>query len=189
MCISRASSAPYWRHRNQISLAFLGPTSRAEEARAVAAVEGADLGADLPEARVVGGDREVADEVQDVAAADRVARDHRHDGLGQPADLQVQVGHVEAADGCAGRDVAGVASHPLIAAGAEGLVAFAREDDHADGRVLARFVHRVGDLDEGFRAERVVHFRAVDRDLCDAVAGQLVLDVLVVGGRSPVHGR
>src|SRR3712207_8807538 len=38
----------------------------------------------LPEARVVGGDREVADEMEHVAAPDRVARHHRHDRLGQP---------------------------------------------------------------------------------------------------------
>ena len=33
-----------------------------------------------------------------MAAADRVAGDHRHDRLGQPADLHVQVGHVKAPD-------------------------------------------------------------------------------------------
>ena len=75
-----------------------GPTRFAQQARAEAAVEGADRGPGLPEARVVGGDRQVADEVQHVAAADRVAGDHRHDRLGQPADLDVQVGDVEAPD-------------------------------------------------------------------------------------------
>src|SRR3954463_4336201 len=44
-----------------------------EYRRTEAAVEGADLRAGLPEARVVGRDREVADHVEDVAAADRVA--------------------------------------------------------------------------------------------------------------------
>ncbi len=69
-----------------------------EQAGAEAAVEGADLRADLPEARVVRRDREVADEMQHVPAADRVAGDHRHHRLRQPADLDVQVGDVEAAD-------------------------------------------------------------------------------------------
>ena len=40
-------------------------------------------------------------EVQDVAAADRVAGDHRHHRLRQAADLDVQVGDVEAADAAA----------------------------------------------------------------------------------------
>src|SRR3954469_11962067 len=44
-----------------------------QRARPEAAVEAADLRARLAEARVVGGDREVADHVQDVAAADGVA--------------------------------------------------------------------------------------------------------------------
>ena len=96
--MSSACCASYWRHRNQISLAFFWPTRRRSSAGAEAAVEGADLRPGLPEARVVGGDREVADEVQHVAAADRVARDHRDDRLRQPADLHVQVGDVEAAD-------------------------------------------------------------------------------------------
>ena len=96
--ISSACCASYWRHRNQISFAFFGPTRSREQRRAEAAVERADPRAGLAEARVVGGDREVADEVQDVAAADRVAGDHRHDRLRQAADLDVQVGDVEAAD-------------------------------------------------------------------------------------------
>ena len=96
--ISSACCASYWRHRNQISLAFFGPTRSRSSDGAEAAVEGADARAGLAEARVVGGDREVADEVQHVAAADRVAGDHRDDRLGQAADLDVQVGDVEAAD-------------------------------------------------------------------------------------------
>ena len=69
-----------------------------EQAGAEAAVEAADPRAGLAEAGVVGGDREVADDVQHVAAADRVAGDHRDDRLGSAAHLHVQVGHVEAAD-------------------------------------------------------------------------------------------
>ena len=67
----------------------------------------------------------------------------------QPADLDVQVGHVEApGDGAPARlqlrvvEVAGVAAHALIAARAERLVALAREHDHADLRVLARVLER-----------------------------------------------
>jgi hypothetical protein len=100
----------------------------------------------------------------------------------------VQVGDVEAPDGLAARHVPGVAAHALVAAAAEGLVACAGEDDHAHRRVLARLLQRVGDLDQRLRPEGVVHLRAVDRDLRDAVAGELVLDVFVVGAGGPVHG-
>ena len=153
---------------------------RADQVRqqpgAEAAVEGADLRPDLPEAGVVGGDRQVADEVQHVAAADRVAGDHRHDRLGQPADLHVQVGDVEAPDACAGRpvvvvEVAGVAAHALVAARAEGVRPLAGEHDHADLGVLARVLERAGDLDDRARAEGVAHLRAGDRDLRDPGVG------------------
>ena len=66
--------------------------------------------------------------------------------------------------------------------------ALAGEDDHADRRVLARPLERVGDLDQRLRPEGVADLRPVDRDLGDPVAGQLVADVLVVAGGGPVHG-
>src|SRR5690606_2981898 len=104
-----------------------------EVARPETAVEGTDLRTRLAEAGVVGGDGEVADDVEHVAAADRVASDHRDDGLGQAADLLLQVEDVQARDAVAA-DVAGVAAHFLVAAGAEGVGPLAGEDDHADLR-------------------------------------------------------
>ena len=68
---------------------------------------------------------QVADEVQDVPAADRVAGNRGDHRLGQAADLDVQVADVEAADALLGdlvvADVAVVAADPLVAAGAERL--------------------------------------------------------------------
>ena len=82
-------------------------------------------GPGLAEDGVVGGDRQVADQVQDVAAADRVAGDHRDDRLRSAADLHVEVADVEPADALLGdlvvADVAVVAADPLVAARAEGL--------------------------------------------------------------------
>ena len=118
-------------------LGALGPDQVAHQRRAEAAVPRADARAGLPEARVVGGDRQVAAEVQHVPAADRVAGDHRDDGLGQAAHLDLEVGDVEAADRLALGDVARVAAHALVAAGAEGQLALAGEDDHADVGVAA----------------------------------------------------
>ena len=96
--ISSACCAEYWRQRNQISFAFFWPTWLARSAAPKPPSKLPTRGPGLPEAGVVGGDREVADHVQHVTAADRVAGHHRDDRLGQPADLHVQVGHVEPAD-------------------------------------------------------------------------------------------
>src|SRR3954462_8918844 len=61
-------------------LGLLRPDHVCEQAGAEASVEAADARAGLAEAGVVGCDREVADDVQHVPAADRVAGDHGHDG-------------------------------------------------------------------------------------------------------------
>src|SRR3954467_2801146 len=102
-------------------LGLLGADQVAQQRGAQAAVPRADARAGLAEARVVGGDRQVAAEVQDVAAADREAGDLRDDRLGQPAHLDLQVGDVEAADLGALGDVARVSADVLVAAAAEGV--------------------------------------------------------------------
>ena len=158
---------------------------RGEDARAVAAVEGADPRPALPEACVVGGDRQVADDVQDVPAADRVAGNHRNDRLRRTPDLNVQVGDVEASGRATRRvlHVAALAAHLLVAAGAERIGPLAREDDHADLEVLARLRERFRKLDHGLRAERVAHLWPADRDLCDprrTFRRPLVADVRVI---------
>ena len=123
-------------------LRLLGPDQVAQEGGAEAAVPGADPRPGLAEAGVVGGDRQVAADVEDVAAADRVAGDHRHHRLRQPPHLHLQVGDVEAAERRALGDVAGVAADPLVAAGAERPRSLAGEDDHADLGVLAGQLER-----------------------------------------------
>src|SRR5699024_3731225 len=82
--------------------------------------------------------------------------------------------------------VAGVAADALVAARAERERPLAGEDDDADRGVLAGTLERVRELDDGLRPERVAHLRPVDRDLRDAVAGELVADVLVLGRGLPV---
>jgi hypothetical protein len=131
----------------------------------------------------------VRSHTQDLAAADGIASDHRDHRLGQAADLHVQVGHVEAPDRRPFGHVAGVAAHALVAARAERVRSRAGQHDHADRRVLARALERVGDLDDRLRAERVADLRPVDRQLRDPVAGQLVPDVRVLRCGSPLHGH
>ena len=165
-------------------MARLAPDLARQKPGAEAAVEASDARSGLAEARVVGRDRQIADEVQDVAAADRVAGDHRHDRLRQAADLDVEVADVESPDALLGdvvvADVAVVAADPLVAARAEGLVAGAGEDDRADLEVVARAVEGVAQLGQRLRPEGVADLGAVDRDPRDPI-GRLVEDVLVLG--------
>src|SRR4051794_38656869 len=79
-------------------LRLLYPDVAGEERGPEAAVEAADARTGLTEDRVVARDRQVADQVEDVAAADRVAGDHRDDRLRRAADLHVQVADVQPTD-------------------------------------------------------------------------------------------
>ena len=91
-------------------------------------------------------------------------------GFGKPADLHLEVEHVEPADAVVVA-VAVVAAHALVAARAERLGALAGEDDHADRRVVARELERVAELEQRAGPERVAHLGPADRDLGDAVGG------------------
>src|SRR4051812_13463833 len=103
----------------------------ADDAREVRAaepgVEAADPRAGLAEPRVVGGDRQIAHQVEDVAAADREAGDLRDDRLGQVADPHVEIEDVEPRHAVVA-DVAARAAHALVAARAERGVAGAGQD-------------------------------------------------------------
>src|SRR4051794_5413714 len=83
--------------------------------------------------------------------------------------------------------VALVAANALVAARAERLRTLAGEDDHPDRGVLAGTLERLGELDHRLGAEGVADLRAVDRDLGDAVAGELVADVRELAGGGPIH--
>src|SRR5207247_8666828 len=110
---------------------------------AVARVHAADAGPGLAEDGVLGGDREIAEDVQHVAAADREAVDHRDDRLRDVADRAVQSLDVHRAiEGSArgsgtfgARGVAALAPLLLVPAGAERLVPGAGEHPDAEGGV------------------------------------------------------
>ena len=127
-------------------LGLLRSDEAGEDGGAEAAVEAADPGADLPELRVVCGDGEVADHVQDVASADGVSGHHRHHGLGATSDLDVEVRDVEAPDRRPARrsarvfgvfEVSRVTAYLLVATGAEGVGPFPGQDDNPRLVVLA----------------------------------------------------
>ncbi len=124
-----------------------------------------------------------------MASADRIARDHRDDGLRQAPNLDVQVGHMEAPGhlmvtglrGVRAGDVAApAAADALVAAAAEGQRTLAGEDHDADLRILAGKVEGVDQLDDRLGPESVANLRAVDRDLRDR---RLVSRVPVLAGR------
>src|SRR5204863_9959885 len=93
-----------------------------------------DAGTDLAELRRVGRDAEVAEDVQDVAAADGVAVDGGDDRLGDVADHPVEVVELEDAGG-ARTVVSGLGPLLGVAIGAERPVAGAGQDDGGNGRV------------------------------------------------------
>src|SRR5690606_30945924 len=76
---------------------------------------------------------------------------------------------------------------PLVAPGAEGLVAGAGEDDRTDLGVVARAAEGIAQLGERLRPEGVVDLGPVDRDLGDPV-GLLVEEVAILGGGLPLDG-
>ena len=171
----------------------LHPDRARQQARAVATVEGADLGSGLPEARIGRGNRQIADDVQHVATADGVASDHGDYRLGRATDLDLKVEDIEPPDALLGDvivpDVAVVAADHLVAAAAEGPVTLAGEDDDADAVVIARLIEGVGDLEERLGPEGIALVRAIDGDLGDAggIARRvLVTDIAVVPDAHPL---
>src|SRR5262249_46074528 len=67
----------------------------------------------------------------------------------------------------------------VVATRAEGAVAGAGQHDDPDIVIVLGVAHRLEHLLDGFGAERVQHFRAVDRDRRDAVA--LVIEDVLIG--------
>lgn len=166
---------------------FLLADDAGEVAGAETAVEGSDFGAGLAKAGVVGGDGEVADDVEDVAAADSVTGDHGDDGFGEGADFFLKVEDVEAGDAVFA-DVAGVAAHFLVTARTEGFFALASENDDSDGGVFVGHVEGGEQLAHGLGAKGIANFGAVDCDFGNrAFVGGFVTDVFEFGFGGPAH--
>ena len=122
--------------------------------------------------------------MEHVAAADRVAVHERYHRNRQRADLALQIEDVQPGDAVAA-DIAAVAAGVLVAAGAEGLVAGAGEQDAADRRVVADAVEGVDHLLDRLRPEGVADPRPVDRHAGDPGARMLVEDVAVLDDGRP----
>lgn len=75
-----------------------------------------------------------------------------------------------------------VAAHFLIAAGAEGLIAGAGQNNDADAVVVTGVGQRVEHLFDRLRAKRIAHLRPVDGDFGDAVGGLVIQNVFEIAG-------
>ena len=174
------------------------PGLAGQERRTVARVEGSDVRVRLHEGRVRdGGDRQVRDHVEGVTAASCPAGDGRDDDLRHRADEALDLKDVQAS-GARGVDllaalgggrlgvraldlvtVAVAASHPLVAAGTEGVSsvacrgAVARQDDGRDRGGLARVVECAVQLVDGAGAEGVADVGAIKGDAHDRHVGAL----------------
>ena len=110
--------------------------------------------------------------MEHVAAANGVARHKCDDHLGHRADEFLHLKHVEARHTLA-VNIAAVAAHRLVAAGAKGILAVlgragAGEKNHANGLILAGIKQRVVHLRDGLGAEGVALLRPVDGDASHA---------------------
>jgi hypothetical protein len=144
-----------------------------EQAGPEARVEGADARPVLTEARVLGGDGQVTEHVQDMAAADGepVHRgDHR---LGNVADDALQRRHLEEPV-LRGSVVAGLGTLLLVAADAERALARPAEADDTHTVVRPGPLEAGDELVDGAGAERVEPLGAVDGD-----PGETPLDLVV----------
>jgi hypothetical protein len=133
----------------------------------VARIDAADPGARLAEDRGVGGDRQVAQDVQHVPSADREAVHHGDHRLRDLPD-----GAVQGLDVHGTRAVLGVAAASAllpVTARAEGLVA-APVSTTTPTAGSKRVEEGSGELGDGPRPEGIPHRRPVDRDPGDAVA-------------------
>ena len=117
-------------------------------------------------------DREVAQHLQDVAAADGHAVDRGDDRLRDVADQAVE--RLDLEDAALGRAVvAGLQPLLLVAARAEGPLPGARQRHHSHRPIGPRQLERADQLVDRATAERVVTLRPVDRD-----PGQAALDLV-----------
>ena len=179
--MSSACFASYRRHMNQISLAFLSPTSRASSPIPKPASKLPTCGPTWPK---IGRQRQIAHDVQNVAAADREAVHQRDNRDRQRPDLALQVQDVEASQPVVA-DVPAATLDVQVAARAEGLVSCAGKEDAADRSVIANASEGVDQLGHGLRSEGISNLRAVDRDESDSGARMFVADVAVFHDRRP----
>jgi len=126
--------------------------------------------------------------MEHVTAADRIARDHRNNGLGETSDLDLQIEDVQVPEPTAVdvllAEVAVVTSNALVSSGGEGLGPLPGENDDPDLGILAGSGERVHQFVDREGTKGVAHLGPTDRDLGHPVGG-FIGDVAVCRGRLP----
>ena len=160
-------------------------------ARTKAAVKTADLGSGLAKHGVVGGDAEVAEQMQHLTATHGIARHQSDHHLGQAADDALQIQHVQARQAVL-TDVTTVPTHTLITTGTEGIATIGgradpREQHHTDFTVIPDARKGITQLHHRLRAEGIALGGAVDGHASQAVRATVHKDVLVAAPRCPLR--
>src|SRR6202030_2059938 len=133
-------------------------------------IHASDLWAHLAELRIIGCDREIAEHVEHVSTAYRVAVHGGDHGLRYVADHRVKVLDVESQIRSRGLAlIAAFLPGRLIAPHAEGLLARTGEDHAADATIAPSFMERLKELVNRLAAECIHLPGPVDRDGSDAV--------------------
>ena len=150
-------------------------------AGAKAAIEAAHPGPGLAEDSILGRQAQVAEQVQHLAAADGIARHQGDHHLGQAADQALQVEHVEPGQAPV-IQIAAIAAHALVAAGAEGVGAIgsragAGEQHHPNRRVVPHPREGVVELADGAGPKGIALLGPVNRDAGDALLTEIKQDV------------
>src|SRR6266851_5963403 len=128
---------------------------------APAGVDGADLWPDLSELSGVGGNRQVAERREYISAADGKAVDTRDDGLRNIADQSLKLVDRESDDAAA---VILSFMRGLIAAGAERLVAGARQHDARNVAVVGGNLERLNQFFKRLATKGIIDLGPVDDD-------------------------
>ena len=140
----------------------------------------------LTEDGVIRRNRQVGHHVQDMSAADGVARDHCDNGLRAAAHLHLEVQNLQPWRRLGAIIVAAIATDGLVSASAEGVRPVARQDNNAHLHVVPRDRERARQLVHRDWTERVVHPRSADRDLRNSLGRDRVPHVLQPQGRGAV---
>src|SRR6266566_4029801 len=150
-----------------------------------AGIKTADPGTSLSKPGIIGGNGQIAEQVQHVTAPDGVACDHCYDRLGKIFDDFLQVEGVQAGHTIFA-DVPAMTSNALITSRAECLVARTCKDDYANFRVLAAGIEGVYQFRQRLWPESIAHFGSIDGNLSHAL-GFFKNNVRVVANLLPCY--
>ena len=172
-------------------LRSLQSNGSSQQTRSVASVETPDLRAGLTKPSVVSRNGQIADQVEDVAAANGVPRHHGDDGLWDSTDQDLQVEDVQSTHPVARHfvitDVAIVATNFLVASRTERIRSLSSKNNHPNFNVVTCTSEGILEFEKRLWPKRVSSIRATNRNFGDAL-GHFKRDVVVVALGQPVRG-